>query len=66
MNPNEEDVALALIDAKHLESLIQVKFLEIADDGVERTWPAALKPVELVVLDTDPVRIEFVTAGVMV
>lgn len=66
VNPNEEDVALALIDAKHLESLIQVKFLEIADDGVERTWPAALKPVELVVLDTDPVRIEFVTAGVMV
>lgn len=66
VNPNEESVALALIDAKHLESLIQVKFLEIADDGAQRMWPASLKPVELVVLDTDPVRIEFVTAGVMV
>lgn len=66
VNPNEEDVALALIDAKHLESLIQVKFLEIADDGAVRMWPASLKPVELVVLDTDPVRIEFVMAGVMV
>jgi len=62
---NEEDVALALIDTKYLESLIQVRFLEVADDGVQRMWSAALKPVELVVLDTDPVRIEFVTAGVM-
>jgi len=66
VQPNEEDIALALIDAKHLESLIQVRFVEVADDGVERMWPAALKPVELVVLDTDPMRIEFVTAGVMV
>lgn len=65
VNPSEEDVALALIDAKHLESLIRVRFLEVADDGVERMWPATLKPMELVVLDTDPVRIEFVSAEVM-
>lgn len=66
LNPNEGDIALALIDAPHLESIKDVKLRDITDDG--RVLPSleALKGNELVVLDDDPVRIQFETAEVMV
>lgn len=66
LNPNEGDIALALIDAPHLESIKDVKLRDIIDDG--RVLPSleALKGNELVVLDDDPVRIQFETAEVMV
>jgi len=65
-NPSEEDIALALVDANHLESIAKVTFHEVAGDGLEQAWPATFKPSGLVVLDKDPVRIQFVTAEVMV
>jgi hypothetical protein len=64
VNPVEDDIALALIDADHLESLAAVTLQEVVGDGVERAWPEMLKPVELAVLDDDPVRIHFEMAGV--
>lgn len=65
-NPSEEDIALALIDVHYLESLVAVTLHEVVGDSTVRAWPATLKPVELAVLDDDPVRIQFETAEVMV
>ncbi len=65
-NPSEEDIALALVDANNLESIAKVTFHEVAGNGLEQAWPATLKPSGLVVLDKDPVRIQFVTSEVMV
>ena len=66
LNPTEGDLALALIDAPYLESIIDVKLREITDDG--RTAPSleTLKANELVILADDPIRIQFETAEVSV
>jgi hypothetical protein len=56
-SPREEDIAFALIDAPFLQSVVSVQLLEVASDGKERPWPAAIKPTDLVVLDVDPIRI---------
>lgn len=64
INPSEEDIALALIDRTHLESLIGVTLHEVVG-GTEQAWPVTLKSVELAVLDDDPVRIQFKTTEVM-
>ena len=64
-NPLEEDIALALIDAPHLDSIVEVVFEEIATDGSTRAWPAALAPHELAMLDDDPIRIHIATAEVV-
>jgi hypothetical protein len=65
LNPNEGDIALALIDAPYLESIKDVKLREITGDGV-RPSLETLKVNQLVMLDDDPVRIQFETAEVMV
>ena len=64
-NPLEEDIALALIDAPHLDSIVKVAFEEIATDGSTSAWPAALAPHELAMLDDDPIRIHIATAEVV-
>ena len=65
VNPTEDDIAFALIDAPHLESIGSVKLREI-DDGTTRDGPEKLKETEIVVLADDPVRIEFETAEVLI
>lgn len=65
VNPTEDDIAFALIDAPHLESIGSVKLREI-DDGTTRDWPEKLKETDIVVLADDPVRIEFETAEVLI
>jgi hypothetical protein len=64
-NPSEEDIALALIDAPKLDGIAGVRLLEAIDQGRERQWPASLKPTDIVVLASDPVRIQFETAEVL-
>jgi hypothetical protein len=61
-SPGENDVAYALLDAPDLESIKDVKLIEIAGDGSEQPWPAVLKPTELAMLAKDPLRIRFETA----
>jgi hypothetical protein len=65
VNPSEDDIAFALIDAPHLESIGSVKLRELAG-GKVREWPNTLKETEIVMLAEDPVRIEFETAEVLV
>jgi hypothetical protein len=66
LNPTEDDIAYALIDAPHLESIGNVKLREIAGEGDVRAWPETVKETEIVMLADDPVRIEFETAEVLV
>jgi hypothetical protein len=64
LNPTEDDIAFALIDAPHLESIADVKRRESAGEGKLAPWPDAIKETEIVMLADDPVRIEFETAEV--
>jgi hypothetical protein len=66
VNPSEEDIAFALIDAPFLESISDVKLHEITDDGKVLPALEALKATELVTLADDPIRIDFRTAEVTV
>ena len=66
LNPSEDDIAYALIDAPHLESIGNVKLREIVGDDEARPWPGTVKETEIVMLADDPVRIEFETAEVLV
>jgi hypothetical protein len=63
--PKGEDLALAVIGTRHLESLGGVTLLEVLPDGSERLWPDAVKRDELVMLDKDAVRLEFETVEVI-
>ena len=65
LNPTEDDIAFALIDAPHLESIGDVKLRESVGKEV-RPWAGAVKETEIVMLADDPVRIEFETAEVLV
>jgi hypothetical protein len=64
LSPTEGDIALALIDAPHLESIKDVKLREIETSGRVIPELEPLRPNELVMLADDPVRIEFETAEV--
>ncbi|HEX6283248.1 MAG TPA: hypothetical protein VFZ71_00175, partial [Pyrinomonadaceae bacterium] len=66
LNPTEDDIAFALIDAPHLESIGDVKLREIVGEEDVRPWPETVKETEIVMLADDPVRIEFETAEVLV
>jgi hypothetical protein len=66
LNPTEDDIAFALIDAPHLESLGNIKLRESVGEGEVRPWPETVKETEIVMLADDPVRIEFETAEVPV
>ena len=41
-SPTEDDIALALIDIAHLESIVGVTLREVTSDGTEGDWPATL------------------------
>jgi hypothetical protein len=64
-NPQEEDIALALLDVPHLESIGRITLQESTPAGDARAWPTALASHELVVLDKDPIRIQLAPAEVM-
>jgi hypothetical protein len=66
LTPNEGDIALALIDVPHLESIREVKLVEVVGDGDSRPWPSAIKANELVMPADDAIRIKFETAEVLV
>jgi hypothetical protein len=66
VKPNEEDIALALIDAPYLESIGNVTLLESAGGISVPSGLNTLKPTDLVMLADDPIRIQFETAEVMV
>ena len=63
VNPTEDDVAFALIDAPNLESIAGVDLREVIDGAIQ-DWPKTLKENEIVMLADDPVRLEFQTAEV--
>jgi len=65
LRPSEEDIAFVLINAPRLDSIAHVKLVESVGDGTERPWPETIKLTELVMLDDDPVRIQFETVEVM-
>ena len=64
LNPTEEDIAYMLINAPHLEGITGVKLFENTGDGVQLPWPETIKPTDIVMLDEDPVSIQFETAEV--
>jgi hypothetical protein len=64
-SPVESDIALTVIDTRHLESLGNVEFLEISPDGKESPWTGAVARDQLVMLDKDAVRLEFKTVEVL-
>jgi hypothetical protein len=66
LTPNEGDIALALIDVPHLESIREVKLVEVVGDGDSRPWPSAIKANELVMPADEEIRIKFETAEVLV
>jgi hypothetical protein len=66
LNPTEDDIAFALIDAPHLESIGNVKLREVVGESEVRPWPETVKETEIVMLADDPVRIVFETAEVLV
>jgi len=63
--PKEEDIALQVIDTRRLEGLAGVDLREVLADGAERAWTRAVKRDELVMLDRDPVRLQFKTVEVV-
>lgn len=60
-NPSEADIAVALANIPHLESIAAVVLREIAADGGDHAWTQSIKCNELARLDKDGVRIEFET-----
>jgi hypothetical protein len=65
-SPGEGDVAFALRDAAHVQSIDAIELVEVLDDGSEDTWPVTLKAGELAQLATDGIRIQFESAETMV
>lgn len=63
--PKDEDVARAIVDTPHLESLGDVSLREVLADGSERPWTSAVKRDDLVLLDKDPLRLQFQTVEVI-
>jgi hypothetical protein len=59
VSPTVDDIALALLDIGHLESITDISLLEVLADGTEGPWPASLKVNELVQLDADAFRFQF-------
>ena len=56
---NEDDIAVALLKIDDLESIGEVRFYEIGEDGEQKAWRAAMRPDEFVRLADDPFRIRF-------
>jgi hypothetical protein len=57
--PVPDDVALALLDAPHLEGIGGIDFCEIDDAGRATAWRSPVRPDQLVMLAADGLRITF-------
>jgi len=65
VEPDEGEIARALLDTPALESLADVRLREVQSDGTDLPWAVGIKRHELVMLDKDvPVRLEFKTVEV--
>ena len=64
-NPREDDIAFALTDIPHLESIQDIVLREGLDDGTEFPWPGAMKPNQLVHLAADGLRFNFASTEVI-
>jgi hypothetical protein len=60
--PEEDDVAFAIRDARHLGGIENIRLDEVKDDGTVSRWQRAVQPGELVMLADDPVGVLFETA----
>ena len=59
--PAESDIAYALLDVPHLESIGKISFDEIDRHGDGAPWPGGVRPSDLVVLADDPLRMRLTT-----
>jgi glutathione S-transferase len=64
-SPSGADVAVALANVAHLESVATVDLREIVPGGGDQPWPQTLKRNELARLEKDGVRIDFETIEVL-
>jgi hypothetical protein len=64
-SPAEDDIAEALLNAPHLESIVSVSVLEIDAIGAAHPWPPTIRNNDLAMLATDGIRIAFEIAGVV-
>lgn len=64
--PTEDDIAFMLGNAPDLDGIADIKLYENVGDGIERPLPGSIAPTDMIVLDDDPVRIQFQTAEVTV
>ncbi len=64
-NPREDDIAFALSDVPHLESIADIALMEALDDGTERPWVGSLEPDQLVRLAGDGFRFNFESTEVI-
>ncbi|MHB9833305.1 baseplate J/gp47 family protein [Paraburkholderia terrae] len=62
-NPDDGDIALALIDSPRLEGIVAVTLSEAGADGARRPWTRAIGPDELAMLADDGISIRFTTVG---
>jgi hypothetical protein len=59
VSPREDDIAQALLDAPHLESIVSITLSEIDETGSEQPWPQSIGATELAMLAGDGIRIAF-------
>jgi predicted phage baseplate assembly protein len=64
--PTADDIAFILGGAPNVDSVAEIRLYENVGNGVEKPVPESVKPTDIVVLDDDPVRIQFQTAEVTV
>ncbi|MBS0436201.1 MAG: hypothetical protein JSR75_15155 [Proteobacteria bacterium] len=62
--PGDDDIAFALGETPALEGIEHIERLQVGDDGQVHPWSAAVRADELVLLDDDPVRLDFATLEV--
>ena len=58
-SPRGDDIALALSDVPHLESIADIALVEALDDETERPWAGPLKPNQRARLADEAIRFEF-------
>ena len=64
-SPAGDDIAEALLDAPHLESIVSVSLLEIDAIGIAQQWPQGIGSNDLAMLAADGIRISLEIAEVV-
>ena len=64
-SPAEDDIAEALLNAPHLESIVSVSLLEIDAIGIAQQWPQGIGSNDLAMLAADGIRISLEIAEVV-